>query len=93
MSTVTGVTFSGSSGKAACLDVTATVDNVSGKQLNNADVFGRVYDAAGEAALDDVRAALQQPRLRHGLLTLLALLAWHRPREGGGVSLKQLTDT
>lgn len=54
VSTVGGVTFSGQSQAAACLDVSAQAVNPSGKPLYNADVFGRVYDANGEAAIDDV---------------------------------------
>eukprot|EP00879_Flechtneria_rotunda_P011762 GHRR01012285.1.p1 GENE.GHRR01012285.1~~GHRR01012285.1.p1 ORF type:complete len:226 (+),score=78.70 GHRR01012285.1:89-766(+) len=53
ISTVGGVTFSGASQKAACLDVTALASNPSSKPLYNADVFGRVYDVNGEAAIDD----------------------------------------
>lgn len=33
--------------------MTADADNTSGKPLFNADVFGRVYDAQGNAAIDD----------------------------------------
>jgi hypothetical protein len=50
--TVGGVTFSGASSKAACLQVSATATNPGKKPLYNADVFGRVYDANGEAAID-----------------------------------------
>ncbi|KAI8466867.1 MAG: hypothetical protein J3K34DRAFT_524192 [Monoraphidium minutum] len=51
--TVGGVTFSGASSKAACLDVAATATNPDKKTLLNADVFGRIYDANGEAMIDD----------------------------------------
>lgn len=54
VSTVGGVTFSGGSQKAACLDITAAANNPTKKPLYNADVFGRVYDTNGEAAIDDV---------------------------------------
>jgi len=40
--TVGGVTFSGASSKAACLNVTAQATNPDKKTLLNADVFGRV---------------------------------------------------
>ncbi|WIA32910.1 hypothetical protein OEZ86_006081 [Tetradesmus obliquus] len=53
VSTVGGVTFSGGSQKAACLDITAAANNPTKKPLYNADVFGRVYDTNGEAAIDD----------------------------------------
>ncbi|KAF6264848.1 hypothetical protein COO60DRAFT_1180007 [Scenedesmus sp. NREL 46B-D3] len=53
MATVGGVTFSGGSQKAACLDITAAATNPTKKPLYNADVFGRVYDRNGEAAIDD----------------------------------------
>jgi hypothetical protein len=56
-STVTGVTFGGETSKPACLSITATATNPSGKLLYDADVFGRLYDANGEAALDQVGAA------------------------------------
>jgi hypothetical protein len=55
VASVSGVTFSGASQAAACLDVSAQALNPSGKPLYNADVFGRVYDANGGAAIDDVR--------------------------------------
>lgn len=35
-----------------CLTVTAHTDNASNKTLTNVDVFGRVYDADGNNALD-----------------------------------------
>ena len=54
IATVGGITFSGSTQAAACLDISAQAQNASGKPLYNADVFGRVYDANGEAAIDDV---------------------------------------
>lgn len=54
ISTVSGVTYSGATAKAACLDITAKAVNPTSKPLYNADVFGRVYDAYGEAAIDDV---------------------------------------
>eukprot|EP00882_Tetradesmus_deserticola_P005319 GHRQ01005598.1.p1 GENE.GHRQ01005598.1~~GHRQ01005598.1.p1 ORF type:complete len:237 (+),score=65.74 GHRQ01005598.1:45-755(+) len=53
VTTVGGVTFSGGSQKAACLDITAAATNPTKKPLYNADVFGRVYDKNGEAAIDD----------------------------------------
>jgi hypothetical protein len=46
-------TTAGQTSKAACLDIQATATNPSNKPLYNADVFGRVYDALGEAAIDD----------------------------------------
>jgi hypothetical protein len=51
---VGGVTFSGGSQKAACLNIEAAATNPTKKPLYNADVFGRVYDRNGEAAIDDV---------------------------------------
>ena len=39
-------------GKAKCLQVTADSNNPSKDTTYNADVFGRVFDAAGENALD-----------------------------------------
>jgi hypothetical protein len=42
VSTVGGVTFSGASSKAACLDVAAVASNPDKQTLYNADVFGRV---------------------------------------------------
>lgn len=53
ISTVRGVTFSGSSSSAACLDIVASANNPSDKPVYNADVFGRVYDANGDALIDD----------------------------------------
>jgi len=53
ISTVGGVTFSGAAQKAACLSVSALASNPSNKPLYNADVFGRIYDVNGEAAIDD----------------------------------------
>lgn len=50
--TVGGVSFSGSTTAAACLDVRATATNPSKKTLFSADVFGRIYDASGEPMLD-----------------------------------------
>jgi hypothetical protein len=58
VSTVGGVTFSGGSQKAACLDITAAATNPTKKPLYNADVFGRVYDTNGEAAIDDVSSRM-----------------------------------
>lgn len=40
-------------GSKACFRVTAQADNPSKKELRNSDVFGKVYDRAGNAALDD----------------------------------------
>ena len=36
----------------ACVKFTAATSNPSSKPLNNADVYGRVYDAAGSAVTD-----------------------------------------
>lgn len=55
--TVTG----GENFDAVCLKVTATATNPSSKPLFNADVFGRVYDATGEPALD----ALENARISY----------------------------
>lgn len=41
-----GVTFSGASSKAACLDISALATNPDKKPLYNADVFGRVRASA-----------------------------------------------
>jgi hypothetical protein len=51
--TVGGVSFSGSTTAAACLEVKATATNPSKKTLYSADVFGRIYDSSGEPMLDD----------------------------------------
>lgn len=51
--TVGGVSFSGSTTAAACLEVKATATNPSKKTLYSADVFGRLYDSSGEPLLDD----------------------------------------
>lgn len=50
--TVGGVSFSGSTTAAACLEVKATATNPSKKVLYSADVFGRIYDSSGEPMLD-----------------------------------------
>jgi hypothetical protein len=67
-STVTGITFSGSTSKPVCLQITATASNPSKKPLYDADVFGRVYDANGDAALDQVGPHCARPTVRHLLL-------------------------
>ena len=51
--TVTG----GENFGAVCLKVSATANNPTKKPVYNADVFGRVYDANGEACIDDVSEA------------------------------------
>lgn len=51
--TVGGVSFSGSTTAAACLDIHATATNPEKKTLYSADVFGRLYDSSGEPLLDD----------------------------------------
>jgi len=40
-------------GSKSCFRVTAQADNPSKKELRNSDVFGKVYDRSGNAALDD----------------------------------------
>ncbi len=58
---MTGITFSGATSKPVCLQITATATSPSKKPLYDADVFGRVYDANGDAALDQVRAHCRWP--------------------------------
>jgi hypothetical protein len=50
--TVGGVSFSGASTAAACIEVKSTATNPSKRMLYSADVFGRLYDATGESMLD-----------------------------------------
>lgn len=45
------VTSGGSFMQADCFIITGTTDNPSGKTVYDADIFGRIYDANGDAIL------------------------------------------
>jgi hypothetical protein len=48
-----GNVTSGSSDPANCFIVTGTANNKTGKTVYDADVFGRIYDANGEPAMQN----------------------------------------
>jgi hypothetical protein len=61
------VTSGGSSSPANCFLVTGKANNPSGKTVYDADVFGRIYDANGEPALQNRSRLGAIPELPPGI--------------------------